>query len=258
MSFRSRALLGALVAAPLAAPLSAPALAQNLTIGIGGSPTSLDPHFYNASPNISLTMHLFDRLVEQDAQARIQPALAESWRPVSDTVWEFRLRRGVTWHDGRDFTADDVAFTIERAPNVPEQPGRLRRLRARHPAGGGGGPADDPLPHRRAAPAAAGRTRLDPGDLAPCRPGREHGGLQCRPRGDRHGALSPGLLPVGRPDGVRAQRRLLEGRRALGASLLPLHAERRLPHGGAAGGRCGPDRPGAPRTTWYGSGGSRG
>jgi peptide/nickel transport system substrate-binding protein len=112
-----------LLAALLAVPLAAPAMAQNLTIAIGGSPTSLDPHFYNASPNISLTMHLFDRLVEQDAQARVQPSLAESWRAISDTVWEFKLRPGVKWHDGRDFTADDVAFTVERVPNVPGSPG---------------------------------------------------------------------------------------------------------------------------------------
>src|SRR5215213_8797927 len=102
------------IAAALALGIAAPAAAQNqnLTIGIGGSPTSLAPHFYNASPNISLTMHLFDRLVEQDARARIRPMLAEGWRPISDTVWEFKLRPGVKWHDGRDFTADDVAFTI--------------------------------------------------------------------------------------------------------------------------------------------------
>jgi peptide/nickel transport system substrate-binding protein len=117
---RNRLIAALALAAPL---LAAPALGQNLTIGIGGSPTSLDPHFYNASPNNSLTMHLFDRLVEQDARARIQPALAESWRALSDTLWEFKLRAGVKWHDGRDFTADDVAFTIERAPNVPNSPG---------------------------------------------------------------------------------------------------------------------------------------
>lgn len=99
------------------------AAAQNLTIGIGGSPTALDPHFYNASPNISLTQHMFDRLVEQDAEARLRPMLAESWRAISETVWEFKLRRGVKWHDGRDFTADDVVFTIERVPNVRNSPG---------------------------------------------------------------------------------------------------------------------------------------
>jgi len=111
-------------AAVLAAGFAAPAAAQNqnLTIAIGGSPTSLDPHFYNASPNISLTMHLFDRLVDRDHMARVVPMLAESWRRLSDTEWEFTLRRGVTWHDGRDFTADDVAFTIARVPDVPNSP----------------------------------------------------------------------------------------------------------------------------------------
>jgi len=112
-----------LAAALLAGIGASGALAQNLTIGIGGSPTALDPHFYNASPNISLTQHMFDRLVEQDAEARLQPMLAQSWRPISDTVWEFKLRPGVKWHDGRDFTAEDVVFTIERVPNVRNSPG---------------------------------------------------------------------------------------------------------------------------------------
>ena len=103
-----------------------PAAAQQpavLNIGIGGAVTSVDPHFYNASPNNSLAMHIFDRLVERDATAQPYPGLAESWRVVSDTVWEFRLRSGVKWHDGRDFSAEDVAFTIQRTPNVPGSPG---------------------------------------------------------------------------------------------------------------------------------------
>jgi peptide/nickel transport system substrate-binding protein len=94
-----------------------------LTIGIGGSVTSLDPHFYNAAPNNSLAMHVFDRLVERDAANKPYPGLALSWTPVSETVWEFKLRPGVKWHDGKDFTADDVAFTIERVPNVQGSPG---------------------------------------------------------------------------------------------------------------------------------------
>ena len=94
-----------------------------ITIGIGGAVTSLDPHFYNAAPNNSLSMHLFDRLVERDAQTRLVPGLALSWTPVSETVWEFKLRPNVKWHDGKPFTADDVAFTIERTPNVPNSPG---------------------------------------------------------------------------------------------------------------------------------------
>jgi peptide/nickel transport system substrate-binding protein len=115
-----------LLLACLATSIALPAAAQQpgvLNIGIGGSVTSVDPHFYNASPNNSLAMHIFDRLVERDATAQPYPGLAESWRTISDTVWEFKLRSGVKWHDGRDFTAEDVAFTIQRTPNVPGSPG---------------------------------------------------------------------------------------------------------------------------------------
>jgi len=60
--------------------------------------------------------------VEQDDKLRLLPGLAVSWKPVNDTTWEFALRRGVTFHDGSDFTVDDVLFTFERAPNVPNSP----------------------------------------------------------------------------------------------------------------------------------------
>jgi peptide/nickel transport system substrate-binding protein len=111
------------LAAALTACLAAPALGQTLTIATGGSITSLDPHFFNAAPNNAIAEHIFGRLVGRDGQARITPDLAESWRLVSDTEWEFRLRRDVTWHDGRPFTADDVLFTLSRAPSVPNSPG---------------------------------------------------------------------------------------------------------------------------------------
>src|SRR3954462_14040866 len=109
-----RVALPAVLATALAVALATTAAAQRdpgvLNIGIGGAVTSVDPHFYNASPNNSLAMHIFDRLVERDPTAQPYPGLAESWRVVSDTVWEFKLRSGVKWHDGRDFTAEDVAF----------------------------------------------------------------------------------------------------------------------------------------------------
>ena len=117
------AITGGLAPAVAEAQTTPAPAGRPLTIGIGGSVTSLDPHFYNAAPNNSLSMHIFDRLVERDAQTRLIPGLALSWTPVSETVWEFKLRPGVKWHDGRDFTAEDVAFTIERAPNVPNSPG---------------------------------------------------------------------------------------------------------------------------------------
>jgi len=107
-----------------AALLAAPAVqAQTLTLASAAPVTSIDPHYHNLGPNNAMMMHVFDRLVERDGRARPHPSLAVSWRAVSELVWEFRLREGVTWHDGRPFTADDVVFSFARVPNVPNSPG---------------------------------------------------------------------------------------------------------------------------------------
>ncbi|HET9653386.1 MAG TPA: ABC transporter substrate-binding protein, partial [Usitatibacter sp.] len=45
-----------------------------------------------------------------------------SWRAIDDLTWEFKLRKGVKFHDGAPFTAEDVAFTLKRVPNVPNSP----------------------------------------------------------------------------------------------------------------------------------------
>ncbi len=100
-----------------------PATAQVLNIGSASAVTSIDPHFHNLGPNNALTMHIFDRLVERDGRARTHPGLATAWRPITDTEWEFTLRAGVTWHDGRPFDAADVTATFARVPNVANSPG---------------------------------------------------------------------------------------------------------------------------------------
>ena len=95
-----RKALAAVFLAPLA--FAAPqASANELTIGVASEPTSMDPHFHNLGPNNSLLSHLYDALVHQDEKQALVPGLAESWRPLDDTTWEFKLRRGVTFHDGR-------------------------------------------------------------------------------------------------------------------------------------------------------------
>ena len=66
---------------------------------------------------------MFDTLVKQDESLKPKPGLALSWKPIADTVWEFKLRPGVKFHDGSDFTAEDVVFTYERVAKVPNSPG---------------------------------------------------------------------------------------------------------------------------------------
>lgn len=113
------------VAAALAAT---PARAETLTIGTALPPQSLDPHFANIAYNIQTAMHFFDPLVGFDAQMRLIPVLAEAWKPIGDTTWEFKLRKGVKFHDGSPFTADDVVFTFERLLGVPNSPSPMARF----------------------------------------------------------------------------------------------------------------------------------
>lgn len=108
--------------AVLALAFAGAAAAQELRIGLASEPTSMDPHYHNLSPNNSLLSHVFESLVDQDERQRLQPGLAQSWKAIDDTTWEFKLRRGVKFHDGTPFTADDVLFSFERAPNVEASP----------------------------------------------------------------------------------------------------------------------------------------
>ncbi|HEV2431427.1 MAG TPA: ABC transporter substrate-binding protein [Burkholderiales bacterium] len=98
------------------------ATAQELRIGLASEPTAMDPHYHNLSPNNSLLSHIFESLVGQDERQRLTPDLAESWKPIDPTTWEFKLRKNVRFHDGTPFTADDVIFSFERAPNVEGSP----------------------------------------------------------------------------------------------------------------------------------------
>jgi peptide/nickel transport system substrate-binding protein len=106
----------------LFAVAAAAAGAQELRIGLAAEPTAMDPHYHNLSPNSSMSSHIFEKLVGQDERQRLVPELAESWRAVDATTWEFKLRRNVRFHDGTPFTADDVLFSFERAPNVEGSP----------------------------------------------------------------------------------------------------------------------------------------
>jgi peptide/nickel transport system substrate-binding protein len=98
--------------------LSVPALAQTLTIGTRAGPESVDPHYTASGTHAEALKHVFDTLVWSGDKLQLEPRLAESWKPLNETTWEFKLRKGVKFHDGSDFTAEDVKFSIERIPTV--------------------------------------------------------------------------------------------------------------------------------------------
>jgi peptide/nickel transport system substrate-binding protein len=98
------------------------ATAADLAIGIGADVTALDPHYHNVTPNNNVAAHVFDYLVLRDERQKMIPGLAESWKTVDPLTWEFKLRQGVRFHDGGEFTAADVVASIERVPTVPNSP----------------------------------------------------------------------------------------------------------------------------------------
>ena len=94
------------------------AVAQDLLVGVRGGPESIDPHFSSLTTTASAMKHIFDTLVWAGPDQSPEPGLAESWKPIDDTTWEFQLRPGVLFHDGTPFTAADVKFSIERVPGA--------------------------------------------------------------------------------------------------------------------------------------------
>lgn len=91
------------------------ASAQTIRIGNQGDALSMDPHSLNESLQLSVTGNMYEPLVARDANLKLAPGLATSWKQTSPTVWRFELRKGVKFHDGAPFTADDVLFSFARA-----------------------------------------------------------------------------------------------------------------------------------------------
>jgi len=80
-----------------------------------GDYLSADPHARNEGINNLLNDEIYERLTSRAKDLSIIPALATSWEAKGPTLWRFNLRRGVVFHDGTPFTADDVVFSLERA-----------------------------------------------------------------------------------------------------------------------------------------------
>jgi len=113
-----RGWIGLIAASLLALGL---ALAQNpvrggiLQIGADASPSGLDPHIATAFASFIITGQIYEGLTEIDERLKPRPALAESWSVSEDGLrYTFKLRSGVVFHDGKPFSAEDVAFSINR------------------------------------------------------------------------------------------------------------------------------------------------
>jgi peptide/nickel transport system substrate-binding protein len=106
------------LALALAVASTLPASAVTFKFAFQGELKSLDPYSLNESFTLGMLGNVYEGLTKRDNDLKIIPGLAERWEMVEPTRWRFHLRKGVKFHNGEDFTADDVVFSTERSYNA--------------------------------------------------------------------------------------------------------------------------------------------
>jgi peptide/nickel transport system substrate-binding protein len=88
---------------------------KTLTWSASSDLLSCDPYTIYEVQTLSVLNNVFEGLLRRDEHLKLQPALATEWKNIEPTVWRFKLRQNVQFHDGTPFTADDVIFSLKRA-----------------------------------------------------------------------------------------------------------------------------------------------
>ena len=98
-----------------ATALAMPADAKTFRWANAGDVNSMDPYARNETFLLTFMHNVYEPLLQRDKNLKLEPALATEWSQPSPTVWRFKLRANVKWHDGSPFSADDVVFSLNRA-----------------------------------------------------------------------------------------------------------------------------------------------
>jgi len=98
-----------------AAALSSPAMAETFRWASATDPQTMDPHAVNSAPVLGFLNNFYEGLVRRNKSMAVEGALAERWEPLGKDGWRFHLRKGVTFHDGAEFNAEDVLYSYQRA-----------------------------------------------------------------------------------------------------------------------------------------------
>ena len=102
-----------------------PARATDLRIARATEHGSLDPHYSDLGSDVATAENAFESMIHFDSMIRLHPSLATGWNLLDPLTWEIKLRQGVTFHDGSPLTAADVAYSLNRARDIPNSPGPL-------------------------------------------------------------------------------------------------------------------------------------
>src|ERR1700733_15378228 len=94
--------------------LASPAQAKTLRFAFQGELKSVDPYQIAEGFSLAVNGSVYEGLIRRGPDLKIEPCLAESWEVLDPLHWRFHLRKGVKFHEGQDFTADDVIFSAHR------------------------------------------------------------------------------------------------------------------------------------------------
>jgi peptide/nickel transport system substrate-binding protein len=109
-----KTILSALALASALACVSSDVQAQTLRWAAQNDTLTLDPHSQNHSTTSAILQHVYEPLTRYTRDFKIEGALATEWQQITPTQLRFKLRKGVKFHDGTPFTADDVVFSFGR------------------------------------------------------------------------------------------------------------------------------------------------
>jgi len=119
--------LAVLIAAP--APAGAQAK-DTLTVALVSHPPTLDPHMHFERVGVLVNINMFDSLLHRNTKLEFEPGLATSWKALSDTTWEFKIRKGVRFHNGEIMTPEDVKYSFERVLDQTKKSPQYGNIRA--------------------------------------------------------------------------------------------------------------------------------
>jgi peptide/nickel transport system substrate-binding protein len=103
---------------------------DTLTVALVSHAPTLDPHMHFERVGILVNINMFDSLLHRNTKLEFEPSLATSWKALTDTQWEFKLRKGVRFHNGDVMTAEDVKYSFDRVLDQTKKSPQYGNIRA--------------------------------------------------------------------------------------------------------------------------------
>src|SRR5687768_4247465 len=103
---------------------------DTLTVALVSHAPTLDPHMHFERVGILVNINMFDSLLHRSPKLEFEPSLATSWKALSDTQWEFKIRKGVKFHNGETLTPEDVKYSFDRVIDQTKKSPQYGNVRA--------------------------------------------------------------------------------------------------------------------------------